>query len=119
MHISHFYNSLFDYVGLFSAVYMYRGKNPEQMITTLSFESDKNTPKVYQRVEKDLQRQFQTPLKLYYIAIGNNDFLYNENVLYRNYLTKKHYPFTYHESTGGHEWKNWRDYLILFLPQLF
>lgn len=119
MHISHYYNALFDYVGLFSAVYMLRRDNQFERIPTLSFPADKQTPKVYQRVEKDLARQFQTCPKLYLIAIGKDDFLFEENTLYRQYLTDKHYPFVYHESEGGHEWRNWRDYLILFLPKLF
>ena len=27
--------------------------------------------------------------------------------------------YEYHSSEGGHTWKNWRDYLRLFLPKLF
>ena len=25
----------------------------------------------------------------------------------------------YHETAGGHEWKNWQAYLMTFLPLLF
>jgi enterochelin esterase family protein len=35
-------------------------------------------------------------------------------------LFKKHgFSPVYHESEGGHTWLNWRDYLVLFVPQLF
>lgn len=27
--------------------------------------------------------------------------------------------FIYHETAGGHEWKNWKAYLMTFLPLLF
>jgi enterochelin esterase family protein len=25
----------------------------------------------------------------------------------------------FHESEGGHTWPDWRDYLVIFAPQLF
>jgi hypothetical protein len=35
-------------------------------------------------------------------------------------VLKKHgFPVTYEESTGGHTWINWRNYLNVFAPQLF
>ena len=35
-------------------------------------------------------------------------------------LLKKHgFSPVFHESAGGHTWDNWRDYLVLFAPQLF
>lgn len=121
MHISHFYNQLFDYVGLFSpALSTYYDAdiaNPADM--KLAFPSNKKTPKVYKTVEKDLRAQFKTPPALYYIAIGQDDFLYPENVQFRELLDKNHYPYTYVSSTGGHTWTNWRHYLIDFLPRLF
>ena len=57
MHISHYLNSLFDYVGLFSPTYTTianrMGKDEDMFV------ADKNSPKVYRNVEKDLKRQFQ------------------------------------------------------------
>ena len=101
-HISHYYNSLFDYVGLFSATYLATAPS-----------------RVYKNIDKDLQRQFKNPPTLYYIAIGKDDFLYAENVLMRQKLTNNGYQFMYVESAGGHEWNNWRNYLVDFLPRLF
>jgi len=35
-------------------------------------------------------------------------------------LFKKHgFNPVFHESEGGHTWPNWRDYLVIFAPQLF
>lgn len=101
-HISHFYNMMFDYVGLFSATYRTDGKS-----------------RVYRNIEKDLVRQFQTPPALYYISIGKDDFLYDENKAFRKMLDEKGIGYIYNESAGGHEWSNWRRYLVDFLPRLF
>lgn len=121
MHISHYFNQLFDYVGLFSPVYS-TYHDPATTNTPdakLAFPSNRNTPRVYKNVEKDLQRQFKTPPTLYYIAIGRDDFLFPENVQYRALLDKNKYPYIYVETTGAHSWDNWRKYLIDFLPRLF
>ena len=34
-------------------------------------------------------------------------------------LDKNRLRYTYHESGAGHEWANWRDYLIIFTQLLF
>jgi len=121
MHISHYYNQLFDYVGLFSPVYntYHDPKTTNTAGVKLDFPSNKSTPRVYKNVQKDLQRQFKTPPALYYIAIGRDDFLFAENVQYRALLDKQKYPYIYVETTGGHSWDNWRHYLIDFLPRIF
>ncbi len=122
MHISHYLSQMFDYVGLFSATYNPTVLDEEELLTatlTFTLPQNKQTPRVYRNIEKDLQRQFATPPTLYWIAIGKDDFLYQENVQYRAFLDKNHYPYIYHESAGGHTWANWREYLLLFLPQLF
>ncbi len=120
MHISHYFNQMFDYVGLFSPTYStipIEERNMPGM--KLSFPSERTTPRVYRNVEKDLERQFAAKPALYWIAIGTTDFLYQENVQYRAFLDSKGYPYTYYESQGGHSWDNWRHYLTLFVPQLF
>ena len=117
MHISHFFSSVFGYVGLFSPTYTI---NSESMGKEGKlFVANRNTPKVYKNVEKDLKRQFQDPPNLYWIAIGKKDFLYNENITYRKFLDDNKYAYTYFESDGGHSWINWQYYLQMFLPSLF
>lgn len=66
-----------------------------------------------------LQRLRQESLQLYWIAIGSNDFLYNEVVDYRKQLDSINFPYTYYETAGEHKWDMWRMHLIEFLPKLF
>lgn len=95
----------FGYVGLFSAAVRWNGGDV-----------DKEMPENQQIA---LKRQFDNPPALYWIGIGKDDFLIDLNKAYTAYLDSKGYPYTYHLSDGGHTWKNWRDYLVLFLPRLF
>lgn len=119
MHIAHRYYNKFDYVGLFSAIYTTDKKSIFKKERDALFGITQTSPIIYKNTERDLERQFKLNPKLYFIAIGKRDFLYNQNVLFRDYLTEKEYPFVYHETGGGHEWKNWQAYLMTFLPLLF
>jgi enterochelin esterase family protein len=103
MQISKEYPTMFDYVGLYSAA-IFRGK--EGVAT-------------YDNLEEKLDRQFNEGMKLYWIAIGKDDFLYDENVRYRELLDSKGYPYIYRESEGGHIWRNWRIYLGEYAQMLF
>lgn len=103
-HISKQYPDMFDYVGLFSAAVATR---------------DNSDSPIYQDLEKKLEIQFKKKPKLYWIGIGNTDFLFEENVKLRQLLDANNYPYTYYESPEGHIWKNWRIYLTEFAPLLF
>ena len=48
-------------------------------------------------------------------AIGNEDFLYLSFQEYRRWLEETHREYTYYESSGGHDWPNWQDYICRFL----
>lgn len=104
LHLSCYYPDMFDYVGLFSAAIWPR--------------KGLDTP-VYEDVESQIARQFSKGLSLYYIAIGDQDFLYNDNCRYREFLDRNGYPYEYVETGEGHIWKNWRIYLSDFAPRLF
>jgi enterochelin esterase family protein len=104
MHISRYYPNTFDYVGLFSAALMPR---------------EDATGKVYSNLDGTLKTQMDNGYKLYWIAIGKTDFLYNANVEYREKLDKMGMKYDYLESEGGHIWRNWREYLTQFAPMLF
>jgi enterochelin esterase family protein len=104
MHISRYYPNTFDYVGLFSAALMPR---------------EDATGKVYSDLDGTLKTQMDNGYKLYWIAIGKTDFLYNANVEYREKLDKMGMKYDYLESEGGHIWRNWREYLTQFAPMLF
>lgn len=103
LHISRYYPNTFDYVGLFSPAI-----NPRE-----------SESKVYANIDATLNAQRKNGVKLYWIAIGSEDFLYKDVEKFRFKLDQIDMNYTYHESEGGHTWRNWRDYLTLFLPQLF
>ena len=98
--------SLFGYVGLFSSA--------------IGRQADKGAHlDVYQDLDAKLARQFAAKPSLYWVAIGNKDFLYPENTDYRARLDKAGHKYVYYESPGGHTWRNWRVYLTEFAPMLF
>ena len=94
----------FAYVGLFSAAI---GR------------MDQGKSKIYDDLEAKLVAQFKQRPKLYWMGIGKDDFLYKDNAEFRKMLDKNRLRYTYHESGAGHEWANWRDYLIIFTQLLF
>lgn len=63
--------------------------------------------------------QAPTTPKVFWIGIGKEDFLYDSLQEYRKWLDTNHIEYTYYESTGGHIWPNWQDYITRFLPKLF
>ena len=104
LHISKQYPDMFNYIGLFSAAIM-----PNKEVSS----------PIYENMEGKLKVQFDKNPALYWIAIGNTDFLYKGNEEYRKLLDEKGYKYTYYESDEGHIWKNWRIYLTEFVPMLF
>jgi enterochelin esterase-like enzyme len=105
LYISANYPDKFGYVGLFSAA--------------INRQSKSENAYIYENLEEKLAAQFAEAPKLYFIAIGNGDFLYQDNVKYRQLLDKHGYKYEYMETDGGHEWRNWRKYLNHLLPELF
>lgn len=74
---------------------------------------------IYAQSDDKLRTQFASGLRLYYIAVGRDDFVKKLNDDLRQRLDKGGYEYTYHETDGGHSWENWRKYLVDFLPRLF
>lgn len=104
LHISAYYPDMFDYVGLFSAAIV-----PREGVSS----------PVYDDMDAKLKVQFSKKPSLYWIAIGEKDFLYNANCDYRKQLDDHGYKYEYYETGEGHIWKNWRIYLSEFIPKLF
>lgn len=69
--------------------------------------------------DKQMARLFASKPKLYWIAIGKEDFLMQMNNELRTYLDNKGYKYEYYENDGGHLWRNWRIYLTMFAQRLF
>ena len=57
--------------------------------------------------------------KLYWLACGNTDFLFDQANELDAALTENGLEHTYYVSEGGHVWANWRLYLNTFAPLLF
>ena len=104
------YPDMFDYVGLFSAGLHISGDRNKSFYQLLG----ENT-----EVQQQLKKLFTAKPKLYWIAIGKTDFLYQQNADYRRYLDEKGYPYEYVETDGGHIWRNWRIYLSQFAQKIF
>lgn len=95
--ISRTYPNTFDYVGLFSAAARVGDS----------------------QVQESLKQQRDNGFKLYWIACGDTDFLYQMNKDVMKYMDSISFPYTYRESGEGHIWRNWRIYLSEFAPMLF
>ncbi len=135
--------TLFDYVGLFSpqttnalgnkSINLLKGISSAigDFASDLPFASEEWKQRVtrkmgttdhmdiYADVDKKLAAQFADKPRLYYIAVGKDDFVKKLVDKHRQRLSAAGYPYTYNESGGGHTWRNWRRYLLDFLPRLF
>ena len=69
--------------------------------------------------DEKMSRLFRSNPKLFWIAIGKDDFLMQMNTELRNYLDQKGYHYEYFENDGGHIWRNWRIYLTMFAQKIF
>ena len=107
--ISRLYPESFDYYGLQSAAC----RMPRDIVP--------NTPnsKLNADFDGQMTRLFASKPKLFWIAIGKDDFLMQMNTELRQYLDEHHYPYEYYENDGGHIWRNWRIYLTMFAQKIF
>ena len=71
------------------------------------------------QLDGQLQGIKKAGYKLYWIGCGTTDFAYPGNQVLDKALTRNGMQHTFYESTGGHEWKNWRLYLNTFAQLLF
>jgi len=74
---------------------------------------------IYGGRNRKLRRQFETPPSVYSIYIGKADFFYPHMCLFDGYLTREGYPHTFDVYPGGHEWYNWKAFLIRFYEDIF
>lgn len=97
--ISRLYPETFDYYGLQSAAARVQQNDA--------------------KFNEQMSRLFSSKPKLFWIAIGKEDFLIQQNNGLRQYLDAHNYPYEYYENDGGHIWRNWRIYLSMFAQRLF
>ena len=110
--ISLLYPTTFDYYGLFSAgLHLGKDFNMQQPFA----EQIKADPDF----AGQSARLFGSKPKLYWMGMGNTDFLYQSTVDLRAYWDSKGYKYEYVETDGGHIWRNWRIYLTMFAQKVF
>ena len=97
--ISRLYPKTFDYYGLQSAAARVQQNDA--------------------KFNEQMTRLFSSKPKLFWIAIGKEDFLIQQNNGLRQYLDEHKYPYEYYENDGGHIWRNWRIYLTMFAQKIF
>lgn len=96
---------MFDYIGLFSAGLGNHFLNDEM--------------KAYQNVDDKLKQLKDMGYKLFWVAIGQDDFLYEANQEFMKQMDQLSFEYLYHESRRGHLWSNWRQYLVMFSEMLW
>lgn len=136
----------FDYIGLFSAqttnalnnkkINNIRGMNKtwknlkgflpflgkgklDNKISSITKGAESGSINIYEDMEKKMQQQFANPPKVYYIALGKDDFTKKLNDDLRELMDRNNFKYIYNETDGAHSWNNWRRYLVDFLPLLF
>ena len=97
---------MFGYIGVYSMGIMNMGQQAD-------------AAKAEQERLAKLEVLKNSGYKLYWIACGKDDFVYNGVITLRETLDKIGFKYVYCESTGGHTWANWRIYLSEFAPMLF
>ena len=97
--ISRLYPETFDYYGLQSAAARMRRNDT--------------------KFDEQMARLFASKPRLFWIAIGKEDFLLQMNSELRKYLDDHKYTYEYYENDGGHIWRNWRIYLTMFAQKIF
>ena len=110
-HVSLLYPKTFDYYGLFSA-----GLHLDNGTYEASFAKQIENSRTFAQQSANL---FASKPRLYWMAMGKTDFLYQSTVDLRNYWDTKGYHYEYVETDGGHIWRNWRIYLTMFAQKIF
>jgi enterochelin esterase family protein len=100
----------FDYIGVYSMGIMNMGGQQQNAEAAAKAEQE--------RITKLLALN-KSGYKLYWIACGKDDFVYQSVITLRSTLDKVGLKYIYRESTGGHTWANWRIYLSEFAPMIF
>ncbi len=76
-----------------------------------------------EKIKADYDAQFKglkkAGYKLYFLACGDADFLYDSAKTLDATLTENGLKHTFFVNSGGHTWSNWRIYLNTFGPLLF
>lgn len=102
----------FGYIGLFSPAVAVPGMDPRK--DRFGEELRKNA-----LVREQIGTLSVSKPNLYWIGIGEDDYLYERVSDLREYFDETGFTYEYHQTEGNHTWRNWRSYLTGFLPRLF
>ncbi len=69
--------------------------------------------------KRNLENLKKSGVKLYWVACGKTDFLYQSALDLIKYFDGNDFKYKYFESEGGHTWPEWRLYLSELAPLLF
>ena len=72
-----------------------------------------------QDVDASFQAIKKAGYKLYWVGCGTEDFVWESAQNLDAALTRNGLEHTFHVTSGGHTWANWRIYLSTFAPLLF
>ena len=75
--------------------------NPNELLR-----SDKNPEILYKRLKEEKKR-----IPGIYLAVGTEDYLYEHNQVFRNFLEKEEADIFSEEVPGMHNWAFWNEYL--------
>jgi enterochelin esterase-like enzyme len=102
----------YGYIGVFSSgIFGITGQAPGANAGELSWEEQ------HQAVLDDAGARMG--LRLFWFATGKDDFLLETSRVTVEMLRRHGFDIVYRESSGGHTWINWRNYLYQFAPLLF
>jgi cyanophycinase len=74
---------------------------------------------ISQQMSRVNSKETNDRLKLLWIGCGKDDFLFERNNQFVEWLEAQEFNHTYHISEGGHDWIIWRQYLPQFLMACF
>ncbi|WP_303921395.1 esterase [Draconibacterium sediminis] len=93
---------------------------PLSMGIGMSYGSDNsNQEEVMKNYETQFKALKKEGYKLYFLACGDTDFLFESAKTLDKMLTDTGCEHTFYVTPGGHTWSNWRIYLNTFAPKLF
>jgi enterochelin esterase-like enzyme len=81
--------------------------------------NDANQEEIMKTYETQFKALKKAGYKLYFLACGDSDFLFESAKTLDQMLTDNGLKHTFFVTPGGHTWSNWRIYLNTFAPQLF
>jgi enterochelin esterase family protein len=77
-----------------------------------------NTEETFRQV-LDRPSTVNSKMRLVWISVGKQDFLYQANRQFADALTAKGIKLTFRETEGAHVWRVWRNNLFETAPMLF